>query len=857
MNRPTLHARLLISTGIAMIIGSGPAIGLPAVGTVAQGSATISSTANQTTVTQTTPKAVINWLEFDTSSGQTVKFVDPNASSITLNRISGPATSFSGKLQSNGSVWLLNSQGIAFNGTAKVNTSGLLATTSTITDNDFMSGNYHFTPGSNGAATVSNAGSISVTKSGLAALVAPSVVNSGTIAAKISKITLASGDTYTVDLNGDGLINLAASNAMTAQNIVNTGTLDATGGSVIITAAQASSLLDNVINLDGIINANNLTASNQSGDLVYGATFSQSTGGDFRLNAYRNINTQNATIAPASGKLNVTLDSNDTGAAEGGSIYVAGITNINSNGGDIVLGGGATPLTGYAVGNNAPGIDSQGFAVYIDGIRLEYVNMNAGGGNVTLHGNALAHDTFTGASGIDTSSIGSLDIETSGTGSITLDGKGAYAGLNVDTYLSTEAGSIILTGIAKPNTDAVSGFGTGIISLGTIQSDSGNISISGKSLYTDTSYMYGPLTGTYLSSQVTSDSGNISITGTTGQSYYNIGLVINWAVTNNTGDIYLKGIAGNSYTQDGLPGYGLGIYLGYGSSITSTGVGPNAGNIFVYGIGGGGEGTQNQGILTSFGNIMSVDGNIGLKGVASSSGYLIFHDNVGIPGIEIADRTSIQSSGKGTISLTGVGAKAHDGAGIMIDSSIQPVENNILASGTGNIAFIADKLDITTLSARTGGTVTFAPLTPKTTIGVAGAAGRLAITTGILDSIDAANVQVGNTRDTGLMTVGAYGWNSNVSFLSGSGSIKLTGINSTDAGDSLVFSTLSGKFINQAGANALQPGVGGRYLIYVRDAQSDILGGLMPDFIQYGCTYGQPCTLPSGNGVLIAQSNRR
>jgi filamentous hemagglutinin family protein len=247
------HRKLLLATTAIIAIIPAFSNALPTGGSVSSGTASISTSGSTTTVNQSSSKAVINWTGFNTTNGQTVNFSDQQGSaSITLNRVSGGATTFDGSLTSNGSVWVINPNGVLIGSTGKVSTAGFLATTSNITDSNFMNGTYNFTPGGGSVgATVSNAGNITVAGAGLAALVAPNVANSGTISAKAGTITLASGDIFTVDLADDGLINLAASPAMKQQGLANTGTLNATGGSVVFTAAQASNVLDNLINLDG------------------------------------------------------------------------------------------------------------------------------------------------------------------------------------------------------------------------------------------------------------------------------------------------------------------------------------------------------------------------------------------------------------------------------------------------------------------------------------------------------------------------------------------------------------------------------------------------------------------------------
>src|SRR5450830_1309671 len=62
---------------------------LPAGGVVAAGSANISSAAGNTTITQSTQNAAINWQSFNIAPGEAVRFLQPNSSSVVLNRVLG------------------------------------------------------------------------------------------------------------------------------------------------------------------------------------------------------------------------------------------------------------------------------------------------------------------------------------------------------------------------------------------------------------------------------------------------------------------------------------------------------------------------------------------------------------------------------------------------------------------------------------------------------------------------------------------------------------------------------------------------------------------------------------------------
>ena len=117
---------------------------------------------------------------------------------------------------------------------------GLVATSADIGNSNFMAGNYIFNHPGNANAVISNAGNITTADAGLVAFVAPNVSNAGLIQAKLGKVQLGSGDSFTLDLYGDGLINLQASPAITQQIVSNSGVIQANGGTVTLTAAAAA-----------------------------------------------------------------------------------------------------------------------------------------------------------------------------------------------------------------------------------------------------------------------------------------------------------------------------------------------------------------------------------------------------------------------------------------------------------------------------------------------------------------------------------------------------------------------------------------------------------------------------------------
>ncbi|MCX8501661.1 MAG: filamentous hemagglutinin N-terminal domain-containing protein, partial [Alphaproteobacteria bacterium] len=106
---------------------------------IIQGSATISRNGSATTVQQTSSRAVINWNSFNLAAEEAVNFILPTAHDATLNRILDPNPStISGTIQSNGTVYFSNPNGLVFDATSRVSANGFVATTSAISSFDFM-----------------------------------------------------------------------------------------------------------------------------------------------------------------------------------------------------------------------------------------------------------------------------------------------------------------------------------------------------------------------------------------------------------------------------------------------------------------------------------------------------------------------------------------------------------------------------------------------------------------------------------------------------------------------------------------------------------------------------------------------
>ncbi|MBC7992105.1 MAG: filamentous hemagglutinin N-terminal domain-containing protein, partial [Rhizobacter sp.] len=265
MFRPGVAAATLLAMPFAFAAPQG--------GAVTAGQAAIAQNGNTTTITQATQRAAIDWRSFNVGSNETVNFVQPNSSSAVLNRVVGnDASAIFGRITANGQVYLINPNGILFGRTAQVDVGALTATTSNISNADFMAGRMSFSQPGRPDARVENQGSITVGEGGFAALVGRGVVNSGVINARLAKVALAGGDAFVLDLYGDKLVNLivdpAAMNSLAdahgnplAASVDHSGQIVAEGGRVQLSVATVKQLVDNLINVSGVIRATSFTQS--------------------------------------------------------------------------------------------------------------------------------------------------------------------------------------------------------------------------------------------------------------------------------------------------------------------------------------------------------------------------------------------------------------------------------------------------------------------------------------------------------------------------------------------------------------------------------------------------------------------
>ncbi|MEY3548063.1 MAG: hypothetical protein RLZZ552_430, partial [Verrucomicrobiota bacterium] len=184
-----------------------------------------------------------------------------------LNRVTGSEASvISGALSANGNVFLVNPNGVLFNAGAQVDVGGLVASTLSIRDNDFLAGNYVFEGA--GAGIIANHGRLTAVGDGgggVIALLSAQIVNDGVLTADRGQVLLGAGDRITLDLGG--LVGLSVERGALQAVIDNGGAIRADGGRVLLTARAADELASAAINHDGVIEARTL-ATGEKGSIV-------------------------------------------------------------------------------------------------------------------------------------------------------------------------------------------------------------------------------------------------------------------------------------------------------------------------------------------------------------------------------------------------------------------------------------------------------------------------------------------------------------------------------------------------------------------------------------------------------------
>ncbi|AFU98401.1 filamentous hemagglutinin N-terminal domain-containing protein [Simiduia agarivorans] len=300
----SLHATpKRIAAAIASALASGFLHATPSTPVVTNGQAQVEQHPGNMIIHQTSQRAVLEYQQFSIGAGESVQFIQPNAQSLTLNKVTGPdASQIAGQLSANGHVYLVNPNGVFFSPGAQVDVTGLVVTTLDIDRDDFMSGD--FTLHSPGNGEIVNQADINA--DALLAFVAPFIRNEGTLAAD-KQVQLLAEDTLVITPNGEhtGIAVSRDAIAESDRTVINQG--DIKGHWVVLSAGAVDALHQSLVDNAGAVRAHSLA------DLTGGAIEA----------AASSVNNTGTLLADAQGEIVITGDylyNNGHMATPGGTI---------------------------------------------------------------------------------------------------------------------------------------------------------------------------------------------------------------------------------------------------------------------------------------------------------------------------------------------------------------------------------------------------------------------------------------------------------------------------------------------------------------------------------------------------------
>ena len=713
----SLSTRAMLCVGsMALAFPASVAFANPQGGVVAGGQATITQSGNTLDINQASSKAIINWNSFDVGTNEKTVFNQPSSSSIALNRVSSNNPSqILGQLDANGQVILVNPNGVFFGPHSQVNVSGLVASTANIADSDFMAGKLNFSQPGNSDASIINQGTITAKDAGLVGFVAPSVENDGVITAKLGKVTLDSGDIFTLDMAGDNLITVAVSEKLSSQLASNTGTIKADGGSVTLSAAAASGIVNSLVTNSGTIQANSVGTKN--GRIVLYAAGSNAVadndpadkgqeGGDSRVINRGTLRARGSRRNEKGGSITVTGD--NVGIISGSVIDASG----QAGGGTIQIGGdfhgqGTTPTALNTLVQSGVTIAADAITTGNGGnVTIWADNATEFDGSITARGGALSGDGgYVETSGHTLSAMGKVDAGAAhgNAGTWLLDPYdvtiAAGAGTDVNGGCSISAGTETCnanTGnatIYAGNINTTLSGGTNVlITTGSSGVSNGDITVNGaiseNSSTTDTLTLSAYRNITFAAGVGVAATGtgrlNLILDSATGSTsgYVKLG---SGTFTTNGGNIVIGGgtlIGGlPSGAAYGNSGSGHGIYL------NGTTMNAGSGNITMIGYSYSGTSDTGGVYLNSATVEVTGAGNISITGTGGGTGGSNESFGVYLNGSLVESTGSQTSTSNGTITISGtggdIGGSGFSQYGIDINGgTITSVDGNISLSGT-------------------------------------------------------------------------------------------------------------------------------------------------------------------------------
>ncbi len=533
-------------------------------------------------------------------------------------------------------------------------------------------------------------------------------------------ITTTGSGTISITGNGNGTSN---SNSDYGLRVAAGGSISAENGNLTINNSTGGGAGSGANNYGVYITGTNSTIeSTGSGNISItgtGGNPSGSSGSNYGV--YCNV--VNCIQATGTGAISVTGTGSTSSGGSNNGIFVAG--SINASGGAMTI----TGTGGNSSGSSNAGIRISGSTAAIN---------NSGSGTLVVTANGMGTGDSSQDYGLQ---MGGGAIVSTVDGNLTATGNGGGAGTGSTSY-----------GVLIANTNStIKTTGSGNLSVSGIGGDSDGSGNSNDGVECQVSHCI-QTTGT----------GTLSVTGTggsgSGGGFGNYGIYVNdgSSITGSGGAMTITGTGGSDDASNA--NYGVKV-SGTNALMSNTG----SGSLSIIGNGGGtgsGNGDSNYGVtVRSGGAISTADGNLSITATGGGAGT--GSDNVGISIFNT--NSTIKTTGSGNLSIIGIrGGGDSSNYGIQVG-----ISGGLQTSGTGTITVNTDTINLAQANdINSVSSLTIAPYTASTTVGVAGGTGTLQLDSTTLGYLNYTDLTIGDNSKTDTITLNSYSsWDTSIHFI--------------------------------------------------------------------------------------------
>ncbi len=405
-SKKLLATTAMTAVGLLAMSGNAKADNWVDLSTTSGSTTTDLSQANTTNLGINSGRAVVEG-DLDINANWTVNVGKGDL--VAIDRENDP-TFIYGRLNCAGSCHVLDNNGVFVGeggsvdavGIATLSDGELMDTTRFMETGDVTLGNF-----SNVSTGVTNKGTITA---GFVGLVSPVINNDGLISAKMGKVVMAAGEVVTLDMYGDGLVEVAVDGELADGLIQNTGRIEAEGGEVLITASVAKQAVENVINMGGVVDVSSATVKGGKIILSGGSKGKVTVAGKLKASGTKGGNVDvTGQIVDIADTAEITAD----GDNEGGRVYAYGTDKAifrgsisardladGGNGGFIEVSGEDLKLAGTALVGQGGTIVYDPHTLNIDAAAAASLVVSLGGGGTII---AQARNTINVNAAIDSS----------------------------------------------------------------------------------------------------------------------------------------------------------------------------------------------------------------------------------------------------------------------------------------------------------------------------------------------------------------------------------------------------------------------------------------------------------------------